>query len=147
MLTMYCAVSLIGFQSEVLYGDLHEQYDAMHHLVSLEIEKLSPIGNINEMCYCSEKLLKQKKESQIGKEICKCCFAQIKSNIFYSCGADWTCLFLLLTGYPYLVCNECYTAKIQEQMIENDVYSENDEYDDQEVVMYHKAMVSLEQIS
>lgn len=64
----------------------------------------------------------------------------------YICPSQEDCLYLELSGSIYGICVECYNAVIPEEVTKNDIYSEN-EYDENQLFIHRKVMVSLARIS
>ena len=110
------------------------------------------IGGLNQKCYCSRhKLTPHTMRGAVDPNTpsirCFCCQRMPKDNVYYRCTLRREiCLFHRLTNWEYKICSECFTASVPAEIMENAIYSGND-YDEKEVFIHRKVMVSLNRIS
>ena len=110
-----------------------------------QIQVIFPMGNINQMCYCSNALLADTYDYMTAIKFCRRCLKQLNGTKFY-CGAGEDCCFERLTRHTNGVCSECYNANVPEEVMKNDLYFGN-VYDGKSVLIHRKGSVSLDRIS
>ena len=102
--------------------------------------------NINEICYCSDYFRREKDEGNKHGWRCTNCWKESNDIIDYLCITGRHCPFCKVTGFSNVICAECWSADVPEEVMRNDFYSGN-EYDEKEVLIHRKVMMSLNRIS
>ena len=79
---------------------------------------------------------------------CRCCRKESKEIIYFLCNSGRKCLYSKVNarGGANIVCAECYDAKVPEEVMENDIYSEKG-FGEKEIFIHRKVMVSLDRMS
>ena len=104
--------------------------------------------NINHICYCSEKLLKREDKERTKGWKCKCCFKESTNTVYFKCNSGKKCLYRKMSakGGKTRFCIECYDAQLQNEVMQNDIYSDKG-FGEKEIFIHRKVMVSLCRIS
>ena len=120
----------------------------MSSVVNIDSSGIIEDVNINHICYCSEKLSKREDEKKKKGWKCKCCLKESTEIISFKCKSGKKCLYTKVkaNGGSNVVCSECYDAKVPEEVMGNDIYSEKG-FDEKKIFIHRKVMVSLDRMS